>query len=433
MASVGEHRVAALPPCARLLHIGLPKTGTTALQSTARAKRQQLREHGVRYPGGGMNHREAVSSLMGRRWGWIGPGAAVPPMRHWDRLMAEVDADDQSRIWISHEFVSESDDATAQKFADALGPRLHIAITLRPFSAILASSWQQYLKGGTVHTFEHWLSRVLAEQPDLEVTPSFHLRNDQAGVVRRWASVVGPANVTAVVVDKANPTLLTDSFEQLFGLPHGFLVDSSLGGLQKNRSMSWPESELLRGLNLALRDRDVDWSHYEKLLRNGAIARLLESRTPTAAEGRVLLPGWAAERATARGRGFADAIAASGVNVVGDLQVLAAPLPGTADIPPAPAEVPLDAATEALAGLLSAALDRGPYFAPRRSTTRKPSAGAPAPTRTPTSTVVAGPSGTVGDPRLDRALAGVTTRALVRLVAARVRRRAARSLPLGRR
>ena len=421
MASTDGQQVAALPPRARLLHIGLPKTGTTALQSTAQAKRDQLRELGVRYPGGGMNHREAVSSLMGRRWGWIGPGAKVPPMRHWDRLMREVEADEESRIWISHEFASESDDATAQKFADALGPQLHVAITLRPFSAILASSWQQYLKGGTVHTFEHWLSRVLDEEPDLEVTPSFHLRNDQAGVVQRWASVVGPANVTAVVVDKAQPTLLTDSFERLFALPHGFLVDSSLGGLQRNRSMSWPESELLRGLNLALRDRDVDWSHYEKLLRNGAIARLLESRTPTTTEERVLLPGWAAERATARGRHFADTIAASGVNVVGDPEVLGGPVPATADIPPAPAEVPLDAAIEALAGLLSAALGRGAYFEPPKPKTPEQ----------PAADVGAGAGS--GGPALERSLGGVTTRDLAGVVAARVRRRTARSLGFSRR
>ena len=430
MTSAGGHEVAALPRCARLLHIGLPKTGTTALQSTAQAKREQLRELGVRYPGGGMNHREAVSALMERRWGWIGPGAKVPPMRHWDRLMAEIEADQERRIWISHEFASESDDATAWKFADALGPRLHIAITLRPFSAILASSWQQYLKGGTVHTFEYWLSRVLDDEPDLEVTPSFHLRNDQAGVVQRWASVVGPANVTAIVVDKAHPTLLTDSFEQLFALPHGFLLGSALGGLQKNRSMSWPESELLRGLNLALADREVDWSQYEKLLRNGAIARLLESRTPTAAEERVLLPDWAAERATARGRYFADAIADTGVNVVGDLQMLRAPVPATADIPPVPAGVPLDAATQALAGLLSAALGRGAHFDPPKPKTPKKSAPAAVPETTP-----AGPAPTkqgTGEPVLNQRLAGVGTRDLAAVVAARLLRRAARSLGLGR-
>lgn len=168
--TVTGQRVAVLPSGSRLLHIGLPKTGTTALQSTAQAKREELLGLGVRYPGGGLNHREAVSSLMGRRWGWIGPGAKVPPMRHWDRLLAEVEADEERRVWISHEFASESDEETARRFAEALGPRLHIAVSLRPFAAMLASSWQQYLKGGTVHTFEHWLRQVLADEPNLETT-----------------------------------------------------------------------------------------------------------------------------------------------------------------------------------------------------------------------------------------------------------------------
>ena len=86
-------------------------------------------------------------------------------------------------------------------------------------------------------------TEFLAEQ---KVTPSFHRRNDQAGVVRRWAAAAGAEHVTAVVVDRARPTQLTDAFEALLDLPPGFLVDSSLGGLQANRSMSLPESELMR-------------------------------------------------------------------------------------------------------------------------------------------------------------------------------------------
>lgn len=244
--------------------------------------------------------------------------------------------------------------------------------------------------------------------------------------------MVGPANVTAIIVDKARPRLLTNCFEQLFGLPVGFLVDSSLGGLQRNRSMSWPESELLRAVNLAIRDQGVEWSQYEKLLRNGAIARLLQSRTPAPAEERVLLPGWAAERATARERHFADVLAASGVTLVGDVEVLAAPVTATAtaDVPPVPADVPLDAATEALAGLLSAAVGRGAYF-------EVPAAKAPkqeAPVKTAGTGMGAASQGAAAQqPGLGRVLAKVSTKRLVGVVAGRVRRKAARLVGLGRR
>lgn len=357
-------RPGAMPERARVLHIGLAKTGTTSLQSTAAARRADLLAAGVRYPGGGLNHRESVSALMGRRWGWIGLGAVVPTMRHWDRLLSEVEAETERRVWISHEFASESTDEVAARFGEALGARLQVVITLRPFAAILPSSWQQYLKGGSTHTFEHWLRRVLADPPDTRVTPSFHLRNDQAGVVRRWAAVVGPERVTAVIVDKADPTRMTDAFEGLFDLPAGFLVDEQLGGLQRNRSMSRAESELIRQLNLRVAGREVDWNDYETLLRKGAIARLLESRTPAPGEGPLLLPEWAADRAHSLGVQFAESIRGSGVRLIGDVQSLAEPVSSTKNDQPTPTTIALDLAVEPLAGMLSAALGRGSSFAP---------------------------------------------------------------------
>lgn len=405
------------PPDARVLHIGLAKTGTTALQSSARTHRDALLTHGVRYPGTAMNHREAVSSLMGRRWGWIGPGAKVPPKKHWKRLMHEVDAEHDRRVWISHEFASEADDENAARFVDALGPRIQVVVTLRPFPAILVSSWQQYLKGGTVHAFEHWLHSVLDDPPRRKVTPSFHVRNDQAAVIDRWAAAAGPDHVTAVVVDKARPTQLTDAFEALFDLPPGFLVDDDLGGLKANRSMSWQESELMRAVNLALKGQGVDWSEYEALLRAGGIARMLQARTPGPDETRLELPRWAAERASELAVGYVEGIRASGVRVIGDLDVLARPVYGVDAIAPVPAEVPLDAATEFIAGTLSAGLGRGPFFEPRPEPVAPP---AVAPTPPVTATAPVGPA--------PATLEDFRTRELAREVAGRVRRVAGRRL-----
>lgn len=358
--------VEPLPADVRLFHIGLAKTGTTALQSTARSRRAALLEHGVRYPGTGLNHREAVSALMERRWGWTGPGATVPAREHWDRLMAEVEAETARRVWISHEFAAESDDDTARRFAEALGPRLHVLVTLRPYAALLVSSWQQYLKTGITRTFGSWLEAVLADPPDQRVTRTFHRRSDQGGVLRRWAAVVGADRVTAVVVDKAVPSALSDTVEALLDLPPGFLVQDGLGGRQANRSLSASEAEVLRRLNAELKDR-LTWGEYDALLRKGGVDRLLQARTPGPEEGGSALPAWAAERASERGRRYAAEIRASGVRVVGDLDVLAAPVRGpeesdTEQPAPEPELVDVDVAVQLAAGLLSAATGRGPLF-----------------------------------------------------------------------
>ena len=414
MTSPAPTAAGPLPPQARLLHIGLPKTGTTALQSTARARREDLLELGVRYPGGGLNHREAVSALMGRRWGWIGPGAAVPPIRHWNRLLREVEQETDRRVWISHEFASESDDKTAARFVEALGGRIHVVVTLRPFGAMLISSWQQYLKGGTSHTFEHWLRAVLAEPPRRAVTPSFHLRNDQSEVVRRWATAAGKDHVTVVVVDKAAPTQLTDAFESMLELPAGFLVDSSLGGLQGNRSFSAEEAELMRQVNLAIKGQAVEWGEYERLLREGGIARLLESRTPGPEEQRLVLPAWAARRATRRGQRYVSEIADTGVRVIGDLGALTEPAVGTDEPQRRPTQVGIDIATQMVVGTLSAGLGRGAFFA------EAPLPPPPRPAPAPAPALAASPAAqTIKDFR---------TRELAGEVVARVRRRVKRTV-----
>ncbi len=355
-------RSLTLPPDARLLHIGLPKTGTTALQNAAAERRSELLRQGVRYPGSYPNHRVAVSGLMQRRWGWAGPESSTPSIQPWRDLLAEIEADPGRRSWIGHEFVSESDDATAARFGAELGPSLQVVITLRSFGSLLASSWQQFLKTGTSHPFEHWLKRVLASPPDQKVTPTFHRRNDQAALVRRWADVAGPDQVTVIVVDKERPEALPTAFEELLGLHPGTLAVDRSDGLIANRSMSAIESELLRRLNLQLKQSRLGWRQYERLVRNGVAARLLSARTPDPDEPPVRLPDWAREVALERGAGYRDAIAASGVRVIGDLDQLAtAPPSGESG---QLTSIPIDAAVESLIGVISVAAGRGVELTP---------------------------------------------------------------------
>lgn len=363
--------VAPLPPRARLLHIGIPKTGTTALQQAAAAQREVLLSHGVRYPGQRGNHREPVAALMQRHLGWR-RGGSTPGRREWQALLAEIEADPDRRILLSHEFAAEADDATVRRFRDELGPRLHVVVTLRPLAALLPSAWQQHVKSGYRRPFDAWLRRVLADPPDLSTTPAFHRRNDQSAIVARWAAVVGPERVTVVVGDKARPRLLTDAFEDLLGLPRGLLHGAVEGGMRANRSLSAPEAELLRRVNAVIAGQEVDWRDYRALVRLGAVARLLERRTPAAGEARLSLPEWASARAAELGRAHAEAIGRAGVAVIGDLAALgegAGPADGPAQRPPAegggapgPVQVPLDAAAELVAGMLSAATGRGAFF-----------------------------------------------------------------------
>lgn len=353
-----------LPPRARLLHIGLSKTGTTALQSAAHALRPTLLEHGVRYPGRTVNQGEASLGILGRKFGWSGPGAPRPSAALWQEMVEEIEADRDNRILVSSEFLSRADDEEARRILDTLGGRTHVVVTLRGLGSLLASNWQQYVKLGLDLPFEEWLERVLGDSPDPKVSRAFQHRKDQGSVVRRWAELVGPDNVTAVIVDKQQPDLLAHTFEQLLGLPTDLLASAmDRGSRRANRTMSLPEAELVRRVNETFRGKRIEYHYHRALLRRGGITRLLRGRQPGADEPSIPVPAWAATRAEEYGRRSAEAIGNSGVRVVGRLEELYAPVASRESVPVE--AVPLDAAVELAAGIFSAATGRGATY--RRS------------------------------------------------------------------
>jgi hypothetical protein len=350
--------VAALPERTRLFHVGIPKSGTTALQMAAAAGRDELARQGVLYPGLGISQRSAVLSFMGRRWGWDDEG--VPDRSHWDRLMAEIEAEQAKRILFGHEFAAEAKDAKAAAFVDAIGENCHILITLRSLGAILPSAWQQYVKAGVTLSFDDWLQAVIGDPPDRAVTKRFHVRNNQGRVVRRWAKAAGSDRVTVIVADSTRPRLLLDSVEQLLALTPGTLADQRTTGYSANRGMTMPEAELFRALNERIEGQDVSWDDYERIMRDGAQRRVLEQEAPDGE--RPVLPEWAAARAEELGRRHVEQIAATGVSVIGDLGQLSERAPSRTSADDSVETVPIDLAAEALAGALSASTWRGPDF-----------------------------------------------------------------------
>ena len=334
-----------LPEGARLLHIGLMKTGTTSLQNAAAVRRKELFERGVLYPGRSVNHREAMAALMGRTLGGL-----EPPPRAWKKVRSEIRRDTTRRVLLGHEFVSEADDAAAQAIREELGARAHVVITLRNYAAMLPSAWQQTLKTGRTRTFDSWLRRVLSEDPSPRRMRLERDRLDQGAIVKRWAAVFGPEKVTVVVVDKSAPTLLFDAFEDMLGIERGFLAGADLDGFASNRSMSLHETELLRAINDGLRADQLDWLDYRRWMRGGVVGAMLGGRAPGEFDTKLTLPAWAARRAAKRSARFVEEIGESGVRVVGDLALLDQPVPHTDSPDPLPVSVPVDAAAQAVLG-----------------------------------------------------------------------------------
>jgi hypothetical protein len=314
MASVNP-----IEPGELLLHVGLHKTGTTALQVALADARTELAAHGVLYPGSGTFQHRPILAGADRMYGWQNNGAREVPKKYWNDLVQEARSD--GRTIISSEFLDDVDPETARRMIDELGgpQRVRVVVTLRSIGAILPSAWQQRLKAGYTSTYNQFLKMVFAEQQ----TPKaqrFWYRHDQVAQVRRWADLVGADRTYAVIIPGGDRRAIFTAFEGLLGLPDGLLAGRTIA--IQNRSMTAQEAEFVRRLNKEVAG-DLTWDEYTRTVRRGLVLTMVEQRTPEPDEARIQTPEWAADTAAQYGRRFADGVAASGVTVIGDPAELA--------------------------------------------------------------------------------------------------------------
>jgi hypothetical protein len=156
-------------------------------------------------------------------------------------------------------------------------------------------------------------------QPVGKAMPTFWRRHRHDELVARWAAAVGPGNVTVLVLDDADHDAVLRAFERLTGLVEGTLVEQPD---LANRSMTLPEIEAVRALNVALKAEGMTQSIQSRMVHFGA-APYMRKRVPEQDEPRVETPQWVLDRVAVIARDAANAIAASGVRVVGDLDGLA--------------------------------------------------------------------------------------------------------------
>jgi hypothetical protein len=341
-----------LPPRAVLLHVGPAKTGTTALQSAFHNAREPLAAHGVDYH----PRHQAQAALAARAITGTGSrgGNAGPPKDHWDRLVRNMARSQAERLVVSSETFAFADGDTPRLIVDELGgDRVHVVITLRPLRKIMPSTWQQYVQRGATLSYDEWLAKILDDANTEPVWKNFWTRQDHGRLVQRWVDTVGPDQVTVVVLDERDRDMLLRTFGDMLGVPSGVLVPVSD---RSNRSLTVPEVELLRQLNIEFHNRN--WMSMQWPLlgpRGGAAHRMKVGYSPSDDEPAIRTPRPALDEAARRGGEAARVIAASGARVVGDLATLASPATA-AEVAPAEAGPPprLDprAAAQAVIGVV---------------------------------------------------------------------------------
>ena len=308
-----------LPEGTRLVHIGPPKTGTTALQGAFHSRRDEILAQGVRYAGRARHSGSAVLAVLGRP-SFQGEGEP-PPLKKWQSLLRDVQRASEPRVVVSSEFFADAEPEGVRRVCEELdASRMHVVVTLRPLGRIVSSQWQQYVQSGLRMSFDAWLRSVLSDPPGT-VTPTFWRRHRHDALVARWAEVVGPRNVTVIALDERDHAMVLRVFEQLVGLRDGTLV--AVPDLQ-NRSMTWPEIEAVRAFTSAFKADGLGNALFHKVIHFDT-ATHMKLRPPGPDEPPIETPQWALDRATQIAGEMVANIATSGVRVVGDLERLAVP------------------------------------------------------------------------------------------------------------
>ena len=320
-AEVGQRKVkhfAAIETGGLLLHLGPHKTGTTAIQSAFVSRRETLHDFGILYPGTTAAPHGAVMERLGTAQGWDDSVPTKEGMK-WDRL-CELTRTYNGTVVVSSEALCHADKEQAASICRELRDApVRVVITLRPLEQIIPSSWQEYIKSGWTTTYEEFLDAILNDPTSAtNPTPTFWKRQDHAQLVERWVEVVGPERVAVVVGSTSNRRLLFDSFEDMLSLTRGTLQNDQGSD---NRSLSIPEVDLLRRLNISLRGT-MTFEEYNFLWRQGGILHLVENRRPAPDEQSLGIPAWAKSRAREIGGAFATRIAESGAFIFGELEDL---------------------------------------------------------------------------------------------------------------
>jgi hypothetical protein len=328
-----------MSPVSVVLHVGLPKTGTTYLQRLLADHRDHLREGGVLYPflrPGAMFEGAVELRGSAAKFG-LDPARIAGT---WAELCRRARQFDGTTV-ISHEVLAG---ATVEQIDAALEPlrglEVHVVVTARDLGRQATAHWQEEVKLGATMSFADFERDQLRADTGRDAGPDaggerphFWHAQDFADALRRWSRQLPPERAHLVIGPPpgAPRAELWTRFARAAGIDAALVEPPA--SAPSNPSLGAPEIALVRAVNAALGER-LTAAERNRLVKRewaeGVLAARDSARPRTPAELEQLL--------AAPTQAWVREVLAAGYSVHGEPADLA---PVVADAAAAPPDQPL--------------------------------------------------------------------------------------------
>ena len=299
-----------------LIHIGGPKTGTTAIQTALAENRHALHERGILYPGTGKNQQASLFPLK-RIAGF--QNFVSGDRLGWEQLVDEVNRW-KGVVLLSSEVLLSVPTDVVNEIVDTVGTsQIEILITGRSLHELVVSHWQELVKAGGTISLREYASEI-GRGPMNATDSSLNLWivGDYVRPIQRWSQRLGIENIIVQCVDTAQPDATLRSFEQIAEIPSGLLGTSPQNPV--NQSLTYAKAELIRSCNQILLQDSASSHDYSTL--EIKFKREILSRMPHENDAKIELPRSYYESIAIFLNAEVQRIVNSGARIHGDISLL---------------------------------------------------------------------------------------------------------------